>query len=250
VDWTPEDIKHFEALKAKLAKQLELFRLDPDRPFVMRCDASDFAIGAVLEQAHPDEVDTTHIDIGKTRLVPVSFFSRKLTGSQLNWTPREKEMYAIVAALRKWGGHIGFQPVIVTTDHCSLRHWVTENVDTPSGPRGRRARWHETLSQFDLEIVYVPGPTNVAADAMSRFAYPASSAREDVSFHGSTETRLEVKKLMEQEMRDRALVGVVRLGGGGSAGAWGVCHWWPWPSSPSLCRACACFDSFWPSSGA
>jgi len=123
-----------------------------------------------------------------------------------------------LAALRKWGGHIGFQPVIFTTDHCSLRHWVTENVDTPSGPRGRRARWHETLSQFDLEIVYVPGPSNVAADAMSRFAYPASSAREDVSFHGSTETRLEVKKLMEQEMRDRALVGVVRLGGGGQRG--------------------------------
>ena len=50
VTWTPADIQAFEALKHKLAQELELFQLDPDRPFVMRCDASDFAIGAVLEQ--------------------------------------------------------------------------------------------------------------------------------------------------------------------------------------------------------
>ncbi len=194
VQWDPESVKAFESLKHKLAQQLELFQLQPDKPFVMRCDASDFAIGAVLEQVHPDEDSTAQIDIDQTRLVPVSFFSRKLTGSQLNWTPREKETCAIVAALRKWAGHIGFQPVIVATDHRSLQHWVTEHVDTPSGPRGRRARWHETLSQFDLEVVYVPCPTNVLADALSRFAYHSISAREDVSFHGSEEARQGVKK--------------------------------------------------------
>ena len=75
-----------------------------------------------------------------------------------------------MAALRKWGGLIGFQPVVVTTDHKALENWVTEHVDTPSGPRGRRARWHETLSQFDITVVYVPGPDNVVADAMSRWA--------------------------------------------------------------------------------
>jgi putative transposase len=194
VEWTPSDVQAFECLKRQLAKELELFQLDPDRPFVMRCDASDFAIGAVLQQVHPDEERTAHVDIGKVRLVPVSFFSRKLTGSQLNWTPREKETYAIVAALRKWAGHIGYQPVIVVTDHRSLQDWVTEHVDTPSGPRGRRARWHETLSQFDVEVVYMPGPTNVVADALSRYAYPATSAREDVSFHGSEAVREDVKK--------------------------------------------------------
>jgi acetyl esterase/lipase len=204
ISWTPVDLEAFARLKQKLAQQLELYQIDPDRPFVMRCDASGFAIGAVLEQAHPDEERTAQVDIGKTRLVPVGFFSRKLTGSQLNWTPREKETYAIVAALRKWAGHIGFQPVVVATDHRSLQNWVTEHVDTPSGPRGRRARWHETLSQFDLEVVYVPGPTNVVADALSRYAYPAISAREDVSFHGSAEAREGVKKMVEQELRERA----------------------------------------------
>ena len=86
-------------------------------------------------------------------------------------------------------------PIIVKTDHKSLEDWVTEQVDTPSGPRGRRARWHETLSQFNLQVEYIPGSTNNLADAMSRYAYPASSAREDVSFHGSAQACAEVKKI-------------------------------------------------------
>jgi hypothetical protein len=80
--------------------------------------------------------------------VPVGFFSRKLTSSKINWTPREKETYAIKAFLHKWAGWIGFQPVVEKTDHRSLENWVTENIDTPSGPCGRRARGHETLSHL------------------------------------------------------------------------------------------------------
>ena len=114
-----------------------------------------------------------------------------------------------MASLRKWGGLIGFQPVVITTDHRSLEHCVTENSDTPSGPRGRRARWHETLSLFDLEVVYVSGPQNDVADAMSRYAYPASSAREDICFHGSAEARQEVKNLIEEERALERLVGVI-----------------------------------------
>ncbi len=161
--WDDESKAAFEALKKALKEGLQVFQLEPDQPFVLRTDASDFVIGVVLEQERNGE------------WVPVSFFSRKLGQSQLNWTPREKETYAIVAALRKWAGSVGFQPILVKTDHRSLEHWVTENIDTPSGPRGRRARWHETLSQFNLEVQYMPGKDNTVADAMSRYAYPASS---------------------------------------------------------------------------
>ena len=117
-----------------------------------------------------------------------------------------------MAALRKWAGWIGFQPVIVRSDHRSLEHWVTEQVDTPSGPRGRRARWHETISQFNLSVEYLPGKDNLVADALSRFAYPASSSREDVSFHGSAAAHAEVTKLLEEEFKEARLVSVIRLG--------------------------------------
>ena len=116
-----------------------------------------------------------------------------------------------MASLRKWAGIIGFQPTLVTTDHKSLENWVTEHVDTPSGPRGRRGRWHETLSQFDLQVAYIPGPDNVVPDALSRWAYPANSSREDVSFHGSLEAKEEVKRMLEKEIAERGVVGVVRM---------------------------------------
>ena len=107
--------------------QLGLFLVDPDKGFVLRTDASDYALGAVLEQ-----VPVTH--------VPVTTWSRVLAeGQSQTWTAREKETSAIVCALWKWSGHIGLQPMVVCTDHQSLQSRHKEHVDTPSGPASRRA---------------------------------------------------------------------------------------------------------------
>ena len=46
--WTEEEVKAFESVKPGLAASLELFQIDPDQPFRLRCDASDHAIGAEL----------------------------------------------------------------------------------------------------------------------------------------------------------------------------------------------------------
>ena len=108
-------------------------------------------------------------------------------------------MYAIVCALRKWSGHIGLQPVVVCTDHQSLQSWHKEHVDTPQGPAARRARWHETLSKFDLRVVYVPGKDNPVADCLSRWAYPAGKAWMDISSHGDAEETEEAKRISEME---------------------------------------------------
>ena len=77
--WTCKSQEAFESLKKALAEELELFQLDPDRPFVLKTDASDWANGAVLEQEK------------EGRWVPVGFYSRKLAGSQLNWTPVKRK---------------------------------------------------------------------------------------------------------------------------------------------------------------
>ena len=198
VDFGEVEIQAFEELKQVLAQNLGLYQPRLDQPFFVRTDASDFAVGAQLCQNLDGQLRT------------VALFSRKLNPSQLNWAVKEKEMYAVVAALHKWAGIINFQPVTVQTDHRALEHWVTENVDTPSGPRGRRGRWHEILSTFDIEIEYLPGKENVVADAMSRWAYPATSARQDVSWHGSEEAKREAERQISQEFWEGRKLMVVR----------------------------------------
>ena len=154
--WTPEAEDAFSRLKERLHGQLGLFLVDPNKGFLLRTDASDYAVGAVLEQVRDDG---SH--------VPVAFWSRILAeGQRRTWTAREKETYAIVCALRKWSGHIGLQPVVVCTDHQSLQSWHKDHVDTPSRPAARRARWHETFAKFDLSVVYVPGKDNTVADCL------------------------------------------------------------------------------------
>ena len=92
--WNEESDHAFEGMKQALLSAVGLHLVDPDRGFVLHTDASDYAIGAVLAQV-PDDA----------RHVPVAFWSRVLAeGQRRSWTPREKEAYAIVIALRKWAG--------------------------------------------------------------------------------------------------------------------------------------------------
>ena len=154
----------------------------------MSTDASDYAIGGVLEQEQED--GNWH---------PVAFSSRKLQGSktgkhkdkgigQVGWTVREKETEAVVCCLLKFHSWIGHQEVLVRTDHSSIVQWYKDDLCTVSGPLGRRGRWHEFLSRFNLVIEYWRGEHNEAPDALSRWAYPAGLA-QTVSFHGSQTDR-------------------------------------------------------------
>ena len=77
------------------------------------------------------------------------------------------------------------QEVLVRTDHSSIVKWYKEDLCTISGPSGRRGRWHEFLSRFNLTIRYQPGDENDGTDALSRWAYPGGVVR-DTNFHGST----------------------------------------------------------------
>ena len=155
--------------------------------------------------------------------VPVAFCSRKLTAGQMkSWTPREKETYAIVLALQKWASWIGLQPVLVLTDHKSLESWAKEMLETAGGPAGRRARWHELFSRFDIEVVYIPGKENIVADALSRWAYPASKALADTNIHGSAKDEEEMEALLEQEREGEKLCREIHTSQVGENGVNGV----------------------------
>ena len=117
----------------------------------------------------------------------MAYFSKKLRGNrtqrpdgsyhktgQLNWHISDQEMYGIVATLYKF--RIWLQTGVkikCRTDHKSLESWVKEDFDRMGGPVGRRSHWHQLLARFPLEVVYIKGEGNGAADVLSRWAYPA-----------------------------------------------------------------------------
>ena len=159
-----------------------------DKDFVLSPDASNWAVGAALQQEGPD---------GGLR--PLAFFSRKLSDSRLNWSPPENECYAIVAGLLKWHGWVGTKQLEVRTDHRSPENWATEDLKTVWGPSPRQARWHELFPKFDLHVVYTPGPVNPVGDFLSCRAYPATPALGNVSIHGKAQGAGDVQDMMAAE---------------------------------------------------
>ena len=188
LQWTDVHTSHFEALKRAVIGIKELMLYRPDADFFMRCDASLYGVGCVLEQR--DEEGNSF---------PIAFFSRRLTPGQRKWSLREKETYAIVSALRKYATWISNNRVTILIDHQAMEGWHREHVETPSSPSGRRGRWHETFSRFRLEVVYLPARDNAMADVMSRWVYPACQLDNDVCKHGSLADKLAVEELERLE---------------------------------------------------
>jgi hypothetical protein len=151
--WTVDHQRAFDNLKSALSTTPVIISPDPDKPYLLTTDASDTAIGAVLTQ-----------DLGHGQQ-PIAFESRKLTPAERNYPTHDKEMLAIVHALKIWRHYLEGANLKVITDHNSLIHFNSQ----PNLSR-RQARWMEFVQQFDLDITYAPGKTNAVADALSRRA--------------------------------------------------------------------------------
>ena len=189
--WNASANEAFLKLKRAITDIVPLQLADWDKDFVLTPDTSNWAVGADLQQEDPNGA-----------LRPLAFFSRKVSGSQLNWDPREKECHIIVAALLKWHGWVGNKRVKVRTDHRSLENWATEDLKTMGGPSLRHARWHELFSKFDLNVVYTPWPVNLVGDFLSRWAYPANPVLDDVSIHRTAQAAGDVRDMMASEKEE------------------------------------------------
>jgi len=127
---------------------------DFSAPFTLTtvsADASEFAIGAVLTQGEKSQQRT------------IAYLSRKLTPAEINYPVHERELLAIIFALKQWRHYLVGRPFKIQTDHHGLQF-----IKSTPGLTGRRAHWSELLQEYEFDINYIKGATNVVADALSR----------------------------------------------------------------------------------
>ena len=158
--WTSEATTAFVNIKEALANATLLSYPKPDAPTTIMCDASDTAVGAVLQQ-----------HIGE-QWCPIAYFSKKLKPAETRYSTFDRELLAIYLAIKHFRHFIEGRKFQVLTDHKPLTHALLSSPDryTP-----RQVRHLNYISQFTSDIQHVKGRDNLAADALSRLSANALS---------------------------------------------------------------------------
>ena len=153
LEWTPDCQKSFEATKEALAKASMLFHPRKGASLALTTDASNSAVGGVLEQRGPKGWE------------PLAFYSSKLEPHQRTWPPYDRELLGAFKAVRHFRHILEGRPFTLFTDHQSLVPSMRKKTD----PQTIRQTYQlACISEFTTDIRYLQGKANVVADALSR----------------------------------------------------------------------------------
>ncbi|GKE36918.1 reverse transcriptase domain-containing protein [Tanacetum coccineum] len=153
--YSDECIQAFETLKKKLTEAPILIAPDWDLPFELMCDASDFAIGAVLGQWH------------EKHFRPIHYASKTMNEAESHYTTTEKEMLAVVYAFEKFQSYLILNKSVVYTDHSALKYLFAKKDS-----KARLLRWVLHLQEFTFKVIDTKGAENLAADHLSLLENP------------------------------------------------------------------------------
>nr|GEY89471.1 reverse transcriptase domain-containing protein [Tanacetum cinerariifolium] len=124
-------------------------------PFELMCDASDFAIGAVLGQRQ------------EKHFRPIHYASKTMTEVESNYTTTKKEMLAVVYVFKKFRSYLIMNKCIVYTDHSTLKYLFAKKDS-----KARLLRWVLLLKEFTFKVIDTKRAENLAADHLSRLENP------------------------------------------------------------------------------
>lgn len=140
---------------------LEIF--DKSLPIKIYTDASLEGIGAILKQTQKD---------GKEK--PVAYFSKKLNETQKKKKTIYLECLAIKEAIKYWQHWLIGRYFEIHSDHKPL-----ENMNIKARTDEELGDLTHYLSQYDFQIVYIPGKDNAEADCLSRNPVLESNIEEE-----------------------------------------------------------------------
>nr|GEW85123.1 reverse transcriptase domain-containing protein [Tanacetum cinerariifolium] len=149
--FSKECVEAFQTLKRKLTEAPILISPDWDMPFKLMCDASDFAIGAVLGQRQDKHFR------------PINYASKTMIEAASNYTTTEKEVLALVYTFEKFWSYLIMNKSIVYTDHSALKYLFAKKDS-----KVRLLRWVLLLQEFTFKVIDTKGDENLAADHLSR----------------------------------------------------------------------------------
>ncbi len=151
--WTDDTTASFDKVKHALANATLLVHPIPNAHTSVMTDASEVAVGAVLQQ---------HIN---GQWCPLSFFSRALTPAETRYSTYDRELLAIYLFIRHFRYFLEGRDFHVLTDHKPLTYSLASRPERHSP---RQVRHRDYISQFTSDLRYVQGLANTAADALSR----------------------------------------------------------------------------------
>jgi hypothetical protein len=114
-----ECLQSFHTLKKAVVSAPAIQPSNWHLPFEIICDASHYAIGAVLGHSK------------YKKHYAISYTSKTLTGPQLNYATTEKELLAMVFAIERFRSHLVGAKVIVYTDHVAVKNLLMKKDATP-----------------------------------------------------------------------------------------------------------------------
>ena len=141
----------FDEIKSRLVTTPIMLIPNWNNDFEIMCDASDYAMGAILGQRT------------KKIFKAIYYASKTFNETQENYTTTENEMLAMVFACENFRPYILGSHVIIHTNHAVIKYLMEKKKAKP-----RLIRWVLLLQEFDLEIRDKKGSENVIADHLSR----------------------------------------------------------------------------------
>ena len=145
--WNPAAEHAFLQLKVALTTAPVLRLPDFSKVFDVSIYASGSGVGAVLSQ-------DSH---------PVSYFSEKLTDAKRCYSNYDRELFAVIQALKFWRHYLLYRDFTLYSDHDALRFLHSQKKLS-----ARHGRWTEFLQEYTFSIRHRPGRDNKVADALSR----------------------------------------------------------------------------------
>jgi len=153
VTWNDALVAAFNECKASLSQAALLAHPHPSTTLALVTDASNTAMGAVLQQRVQDVWQ------------PLAFFSRKLSPAQQKYSAYDRELLVIYEAVRYFRHMLEARHFTILTDHKPLTFAFHQKRDMCSP---RQFNHLDFVSQFTTDIRHISGQDNVVADALSR----------------------------------------------------------------------------------